>query len=147
MGDYTTHDIFYMPEVEETPEDGLTNWETALEVADNMIYGVFEAHTTSHTLTDIESGSVHSNLGASGTITLTLPQDATVGCMFNFVVLAAFELRIDPGAAGAIYLGGTKGTDDYYIYADAVNESVTVVNIGSGDWAAMNVVGTWGKQT
>ena len=38
-----------------------------------------EAHTSDDTLTVTESGSVHSNLGATGTVTLTLPASAPPG--------------------------------------------------------------------
>ena len=147
MGDYTTNDYFYMPEVEETPEDGLTLYEEALNATDNVIHGVYEAHIADDTLTHAESNSVHSNLGASGTITLTLPQDATIGCKFYFVVMAAFELRINPGALHGIYINGAKQTDNMYISANAVNESVMLVNDGNGDWVSLFQYGTWTVET
>jgi len=147
MGNYTTNDYFYRPEVEEAPEDGLTSYEEALEATDNVIHGVYETHTADDTLTHAESNSVHSNLGASGTVTLTLPQDATAGTKFYFVVMAAFELRIDPGSAGGIYINGSKQTDNMYITANAVNESVVLVCVGNNDWVSMSVVGTWGVET
>jgi hypothetical protein len=105
-----------------------------------------EHHTASDTLTKEESGSVHTNLGAAGAITLTLPQDATAGCYFDFVVMTAQALRIDPGAAGAIYINGAKQTDDKYIWADDEAESVMLVADGNGDWIALYAVGTWGVE-
>jgi len=48
-----------------------------------------EAHTASDTLAESESGSVHSNLGATGTITFTLPVSAVAGMEFTFAVQAA----------------------------------------------------------
>lgn len=106
-----------------------------------------EHHTAADTLLTSESGSVHTNLGASGAIKLTLPQDASVGCWFQFVVMAANELQIEPGAAGGIYINGAKQTDDMYIGADDEAESVMLVADGNGDWIAVATVGTWTVET
>ena len=106
----------------------------------------FEAHTAGDTLTKEESGSVHTNLGAVAAVTLTLPQDAAAGCRFKFGVMAAQQLRIDPGAAGAIYISGAKQADDKYIWADDEGESVELVADGNGDWVALFAVGVWGVE-
>lgn len=108
---------------------------------------IIEHHTAADTLTKEESNSVHTNLGATGAVTLTLPQDAFTGCSFTFVVMAAQQLRIDPGAAGAIYIGGAKQTDDKYIWADDEAESVELVADGNYDWIAIGAVGTWTVET
>jgi len=63
------------------------------------------------------------------------------------VVMVAQELRIDPGAAGAIYINGAKQTDDMYITANAINESVMLVADGNGDWVALFTTGTWTVET
>ena len=102
-----------------------------------------EHHTASDTLTKEETHSFHTNLGAGGTITLTLPQDAVTGTHFYFVVMAAQALRVDPGAAGGIYIGGAKQTDDKYISADDEAESVLLICTGSNDWVALFTTGTW----
>lgn len=102
-----------------------------------------EAHVADDLLTKEESGSVHTNLGAGAAVTLTLPQDAIVGDYFEFAVMAAQALRIDPGAAGAIYINGAKQTDNKYIWADDEGESVKLVADGNGDWVAIGAVGTW----
>lgn len=107
---------------------------------------VIEHHTASDTLTKEESNSVHTNLGATAAVTLTLPQDAPIGCNFTFVVMAAYALRIDPGAAGAVYIGGAKQTDDKYVWADDEAESVELIADGNGDWIAVGTVGTWGVE-
>ncbi len=106
----------------------------------------FEHFTAADTLTVEESGKVCSNLGASGAVALTLPQSATKGIFYRFVVMAAQELRLDPGAAGAIYIAGAKQTDDKYITADDEAESVTLIADGNGDWVAFCPVGTWGVE-
>ena len=146
MGDYTDNDYFYLPAYDESAETGQESFNEALETTDGIIHGVYEAHTALDTLTHAESGSVHSNLGATGEITLTLPDDATAGCKFFFVVMAAFELRIDPGAGHAIYINGALQEADYYITADAINESVMLVSDGT-NWVAIGAVGTWTVET
>jgi len=79
-----------------------------------------EHHTGSDTLGVAEAGTIHTNLGAGGAITLTLPQAVPTGIWYEFAVMAAQELRIDPGAAGAIYMAGAKADDDEYFTANAI---------------------------
>lgn len=105
-----------------------------------------EHHTVADTLLLTESGSVHTNLGAGAARVLTLPQDARVGCWFHFVVMAAQELRIAPGTAGAIYISGAKQADNKYITANDEGESVMLVADGNGDWISLYTTGTWGVQ-
>jgi len=106
-----------------------------------------EHHTADDTLTQAESGTVHTNLGEDGAMTLTLPQDAEEGCFFHFAVMYAGELRIDPGAAGAIYVNGAKQTDNMYITADDEGESILLVADGNGDWVSLYATGTWGVES
>jgi len=79
-------------------------------------------------------------------MTLTLPQDAAAGCFFHFAVMTAQELRVDPGAAGAIYINGAKQTDNKYITANDEGESVKLIADGNGDWIALYTMGTWGVE-
>lgn len=102
-----------------------------------------EHHTSADTLTVEESGSHHTNLGATGAVALTLPQDATAGVFFDFTVMVAQELRLEPSSAGGIYIGGAKQTDNLYVTANAINESLRMTSLGNGDWFASKVVGTW----
>lgn len=106
-----------------------------------------EHHTAADTLTIAEPRVLHTNLGAGGSIKLTLPQDAVAGTYFEFVVMVAQELQIDPGAAGAIYLDGVKMDDSEYITANAINESIKLVCDGNGDWIALYRYGTWTQET
>ena len=107
---------------------------------------VTEHHTADDTLTKEESGSVHTNLGEDGAMTLTLPQDAALGCWFKFIVMYAGELRVAPGAAGAIYINGAKQSDNKYITANDEGESIELHADGNGDWASAFAVGTWDVQ-
>lgn len=103
----------------------------------------FRAYTADATLSRAQSGMTISNLGASGTVTLTLPQDAPIGTRFFVAIQAAQALRIDPGAAGAFFFSGAKQTDDKYVWADDEGESAIFTADGNGDWVVTHVTGTW----
>lgn len=103
-----------------------------------------EAHTGDDTLAVAESGSVHSNLGASGTVTLTLPASTPAGTEFTFAVQAAYELRVDPGTATIRDDSGQ--TADKYKSASAIGASLTLVADSNGDWATIAKNGTWTEQ-
>lgn len=103
-----------------------------------------EAHTSDDTLTTAESGSVHSNLGATGTVTLTLPASAPSGTVFSFAVQAAYEFRIDPGTATIRDDSGQ--TADKYKSANAVGECLSLVADSNGDWSTIAKNGTWTEE-
>jgi hypothetical protein len=103
-----------------------------------------EAHTSDDTLSAAESGSVHSNLGATGLVTLTLPASAPEGTIFTFAVQAGQELRVDPGTAAIRDDSGQ--TADKYKAADAVGECLTVVADSSGGWVTIAKSGTWTEE-
>jgi len=103
-----------------------------------------EAHAADDTLTVAESGSVHTNLGATGTVTLTLPAAAAEGSEFVFAVQAACELRVDPGSAAIRDDSGQ--TADKYKSASAIGASLTLVADANGDWITTAKNGTWTEQ-
>jgi len=103
-----------------------------------------EAHTSDDTLTVVESGSVHSNLGATGTVILTLPASAPVGMVFSFAVQGPYELRIDPGTATIRDDSGQ--TADKYKSANAIGASLSLVADSAGDWATIAKNGTWNEE-
>lgn len=104
-----------------------------------------EAHTVDDTLTEAESGSIHTNLGATATVTLTLPASAPVGTVFYFAVQAAHELRIDPGSATIRDDSGQ--TAGKYKSADAIGETLCLVADESGDWVTIAKNGSWTEET
>jgi len=104
-----------------------------------------ENHTSDDTLTVAESGSIHTNLGATGTVTLTLPQSAPEGLVFSFAVQQAQELRADPGTATIRDDSGQ--TAGKYKAADAVGECITLVSDSNGDWDTIGKNGTWEEET
>lgn len=103
-----------------------------------------ESHTADDTLTAAESGSVHTNAGASGTVTLALPA-AAVGLEFFFGVRVAQELRIDPAGTETISLPstGVPGAAGKYLTANAAGETVHLLCVAAGTWAVMGYTGTW----
>lgn len=107
---------------------------------------VVEAHTADDTLLVGESGSVHTNAGAGGTVALTLPA-AAAGLNFTFKVMAAQALRITPAAGDAIYIGASAGAAAEYWYADAAGETVTLTAVDATNWVADAYIGTWTQET
>ncbi len=105
---------------------------------------VIEAHTSDDTLTESESGSVHTNLGATGMVTLTLPGSASAGTKFTFAVQAVQQLRVDPGTAAIRDNSGQ--TADKYKWADAIGECITLVADSNGDWVTVAKNGTWSEE-
>ncbi len=103
-----------------------------------------EAHTDDDTLAVCESGGVHSNLGATGVVTLTLPASAPEGTVFTLAVQAAQELRVEPGAA-AIRDSSGQAAGKYKVCSD-IGSCLTVVADENGDWATTSKSGTWTEE-
>ena len=102
------------------------------------------AKTADYTLTVNDSGRVFTTYGASGTVVFTAPP-AVRGLNYRFVVGAAQELRIDPDGTETISLPGTgvAGAAGKYLTANAAGESVELVCVNNGTWAAFASQGTW----
>lgn len=103
-----------------------------------------EAHTSDDTLTAVESGSIHTNRGATGTVTLSLPASAPEGSVFTFAVQAWQELRVDPGAASIRDDSGK--TAGKYKSANAIGECIGLVADANGDWVTIAKNGTWTEE-
>jgi hypothetical protein len=116
----------------------------AVPCAAGGIHRSIEAHTSNDTLAPAESGSVHTNLGAAGVVTFTLPASAPRGAVFIFAVQAAFELRVDPGTAAIRDDSGQ--TADKYKSASAIGASLTLVADANGNWATIAKHGTWTQE-
>lgn len=103
-----------------------------------------EAHTSDDMLTVAESGGVHTNLGATGTITLTLPASAPAGTEFSFAVQTNQELRIEPGTAAIRDSSGQAAGK--YKSADAIGECIIVVADANSNWITVGKNGTWTEE-
>ncbi len=104
-----------------------------------------QSHTSDDTLTVAESGSIHTNLEATGTVTITLPAAPAEGTQFTFAVQAAQELRIDPGTAAIRDDSGQ--TADKYKSASSIGASIKIVADSNGDWVTVAKNGTWTEET
>jgi len=105
---------------------------------------VIESHTSDDTLGAGESGSVHSNLGAGGVVTLTLPASASAGTRFAFAVQAAQELRVDPGVS--VIRDDSGQTADKYKYSSTIGACIALVADENGDWVTVAKNGTWTEE-
>ena len=103
-----------------------------------------QAHTADDTLTAAESGSVHTNLCASATVTLTLPDPAPPGTVFSFAVQATQQLRIDPGTAAIRDDSGQ--TADKYKSAGTIGAAIMIIADSVGSWATIAKNGTWSEE-
>lgn len=106
-----------------------------------------EVHTAADTLLASESGTIHTTVGAGGTVLFTLPA-ATVGLHYLFKVGAAQELRIDPDGTETIALPstGVQGAAGKYLTADAAGETVWLVCDTAGEWSVYGYTGTWAAE-
>jgi hypothetical protein len=111
---------------------------------DGVVGHKVQTHTAAKTITVAENGSFFSTVGASGTVTFTLPP-AVPGLRFGFRVGAAQELRIDPDGTETISLPstGVAGAAGKYLTADAAGETVQLVCVVAGTWSVFGHTGTW----
>ncbi len=124
--------------------DARDHLSTAVPGAGSGGSAVIEAHTVDDTLTEGESGSIHTNRGATGVVTLTLPASASAGTEFTFCVQDYQQMRVDPGTAAIRDSGGQ--TADKYKWADAIGECITLVADPNGDWATVAKYGIWSEE-
>ncbi len=160
-GTLVTNEYSSFPDMAATPHIRLAQVSTSSGDIDSIIdcraghnismpYGAggikktIEAHTADDTLAVTESGSVHTNLGASTTVTLTLPASAPSGTVLSFAVQAAQQLRIDPGTAAIRDDSGQ--TADKYKSASSIGAALTVITESAGNWATIAKNGTWTEE-
>ena len=98
-------------------------------------------HTADATLTEGQSGMVHTNRGATGMVTLTLPANPTEGITFRFAVQEVQSLVVDPGTATIRDDSGQ--TAGKHKWANAIGECIEFVADSNGDWLTISKRGTW----
>ena len=98
-------------------------------------------HTADATLTEAQAGMVHTNRGATGMLTVTLPTNPAEGTVFRFAVQELQSFVIDPGTAAIRDDGGQ--TPDKHIWANAIGECIMIVSDSNGDWITLSKRGTW----
>jgi len=161
-GELVTDEYGDFPDMKSTPHirlaivctsggdiDSLTDCRTSYNFV--MPYGaggvkkIIEAHTSDDTLTAVESGSIHTNLAATGTVTLTLPASAPAGTQFSFAVQTAQQLRVDPGSATIRDDSGQ--TAGKYKSTNTLGACITLVADSNSDWATTAKNGIWTEET
>ena len=107
-------------------------------------YGRPIAVSTDYTLTQATSGSTLVNFGATGEITITLPDVdlTTVGYQYCFYVYDAYTITIKP-ATGDMIHALTNAAGDRIQNVGTAGDSICLLNITSVHWAPMQEVGTW----
>jgi len=100
-----------------------------------------EEATSNDTLTEEETFKVFSNKGATGTVTFTLPQSASIeraGIQYTFYVQAGYILEIETADTirmGDVSQAGGGGTAG--IRSATVGNWVTVVSVDTTEWVVM----------
>jgi hypothetical protein len=126
-------------------QDARDHHNVAIPYGAGGVASVIEAHTANDTLAAAESGSVHTNLGATGIVTLTLPASAPAGTVFTFAVQAAYELRVSPDTAAIRDNSGQ--TAGKYKSASTIGACLSMVADANGNWATIAKNGTWTEQS
>ena len=88
---------------------------------------------------------MHTNLGASSVVTLSLPASAAAGTCFTFAVQASQELRIEPGTATIRDSSGQ--TAGKYKSANSIGVCLSLVADSNGDWATAGKSGVWTEES
>lgn len=96
-----------------------------------------EGKSTSFAITSRQSGAVFTNLGATGTITATLPASPLAGTSLRFVCVADQEFRIAPGPSSGIYIKGAKQADGKYVAISDIGDFIHLVADQNSDWVSV----------
>lgn len=99
-------------------------------------------YTSDQTLTADQSGRTITNLGASGTVILTLPT-AVAGLQFTVIVAAAQTVVVDVGGSVKIGIDEMESTAGGNASANSPYSSVTLKALSATLWAAIARTGTW----
>lgn len=98
--------------------------------------------TAAYNVLVADSGTHFDNIGATGTVVLTLPT-AAAGLQFCGAVYAAFTLEFLAGAGDKIADGVTEGAAAGNIQSASVYDSVCFEAHGAGQWVVTSQTGTW----
>ena len=110
----------------------------------NVDRPIIEVHTADDQLEHKESGSIHTNLGATGAVTIFMPTFALAGTRYTVSVQTAQQLNIDP-VSGVIVDDSGVSTSKYK-YCSTVGAFMTVVSDGNGNWIVTGKSGTWQEE-
>ena len=104
------------------------------------------AHTSNYSLSEGESGTLHTDRGATGIVTIYLPEDAAMGIYFTFSSGPTYAMRIDPGA-DTILLNTNSPADKYINITSPVKiGNITLVSNGFNEWYPLHRRGVWSHE-
>jgi hypothetical protein len=99
-------------------------------------------HDDDYALQHAETGSVHTNLIATGPIRFILPGSVMEGTEYTFVVCSMNVLEIDPiGLNLRVWPNG--GISQHTISSDVVGSHVTLISDGTGNWLPTSMSDNW----
>jgi hypothetical protein len=94
------------------------------------------------TLTRLQLGTLIDNVGAAGSVTVTLPADASPGDTFHADTQAAQALVFYAGTAGVFTLVGVAGTAGQSLrFSGVVGQSCELICTGAAAWRVRNPIG------
>jgi hypothetical protein len=89
-----------------------------------------------------ETGSIHTNKGATELVYLSMPSSAQVGINYTFVVTDAFEFQVHP-TGSIILFDDTAVGNNNHIHSSTIGDSVTICADNDGNWMITAMRGTW----
>jgi hypothetical protein len=110
----------------------------------NVDRPIIEVHTENDQLEVKESGSIHTNLGATGPVTIFMPTFNLAGTRYTISVQTAQQLNIDP--VTGVIIDDSGVTSSKYKYCSTVGAFMTVVSDGNGNWMVTGKSGTWQEE-
>jgi hypothetical protein len=116
--------------------------EVVRELSASAMYPVITVTSATHTITSAYSGHFYNNTGASGTVTLTLP-DASSGLLFGVVRTATRGLRIKPSGSDTISTGGAGK----YLELTSNDSYVVLYCNSAGKWTVIHAGGSYAMET
>lgn len=97
-------------------------------------------YTASASVVASDSGTLHSNSGAAGAVTLTLPAASGAdGARFTFAVRTAQNLIVVPSGSDEIEFGGTSSSTGWQ--SSTVGNVLTIRRVSSTRWLVESSVG------
>lgn len=103
---------------------------------------IVEDHTATDQLEHKESGSVHTNKGATGSITINMPSFSLAGTTFTICVVEAYEIKLHPTGNILLFDSGSVSINKD-IYSGTIGDSVTIVMNEDGNWMVAALRGSW----
>jgi hypothetical protein len=93
---------------------------------------IFLHHDVISNINNSDTGKIHTNRGAPGTIRFYLPEDAPSGIEFTFAIVESFQLNLDPQSK-TLFCGDDVIPAKYY-GASVIGSVLRVCADENGDW-------------